>query len=338
MDRGGSMRIVTGDYLGVTEPNALLRLLDLHASYPGAVQLRVLQASPPLSFHPKAYIFHGAAQDSVVYVGSSNLTRQALEGGIEWNLRLEGRVDPAPLVAVRAEFDRLLDHPSCVPLTTEWVDGYRTRRPVRPNDRTHSAGRHRPDGEPPLPVVAPHAIQREALEALATARADGYRAGLVVLATGLGKTWLAAFDSQAFRRVLFVAHREEILQQARNTFRRIRPDVHLGFYTGGEKDRDADVLFASVMTLGRSAHLAQFAEDAFDYIVIDEFHHASAKTYRRLIDHFEPQFLLGLTATPDRSDGADLLALCGEKLVFRCDLVRGHRTGIAVCLSLLRRA
>jgi superfamily II DNA or RNA helicase len=173
----------------------------------------------------------------------------------------------------------------------------------------------------------PHAIQRQALDALRRTRELGNEAGLVVLATGLGKTWLSAFDSSApeFRRILFVAHREEILGQAMRTFSSIRPDSRLGQYTGTEKTTDAEILFASIQTLGRKRHLDQFAADAFDYIVVDEFHHAHAQTYRRLIDCFEPKFLLGLTATPDRMDGADVLALCQENLVFRCDVWDGIR-------------
>ena len=161
--------------------------------------------------------------------------------------------------------------------------------------------------EPPRPVPEPHAIQQEALEALEQTRSEGNAAGLVVLATGLGKTWLAAFDTDRFRakRVLFVAHREEILRQALDTFRRIRPEATLGLYTGTEKDPTADVLFASIQTLGKKAHLRNFGSNAFDYIVVDEFHHAAARTYRQLIDHFDPEFLLGLTATPERTDGGD---------------------------------
>ena len=179
--------------------------------------------------------------------------------------------------------------------------------------------------EPPCPVPEPHAIQQEALEALEQTRSERNAAGLVVLATGLGKTWLAAFDTDRFgaKRVLFVAHREEILRQALDTFRRIRPEATLGLYTGTEKDPSADVLFASIQTLGKKAHLRNFGSNAFDYIVVDEFHHAAARTYRQLIDHFKPEFLLGLTATPERTDGGDFLALCGENLVYRCDLLEG---------------
>ena len=122
-----------------------------------------------------------------------------------------------------------------------------------------------------------------------------------------------------------IAHREEILDQALATFRRIRPDAHLGKYTGTGKDKNADILFASVQTLSRQQHLRQFPRDHFDYLVMDEFHHAAAATYRRLLDYFDPRFLLGLTATPKRTDGGDLLALCQENLVYRCGVASEKR-------------
>lgn len=181
-----------------------------------------------------------------------------------------------------------------------------------------------------IEIPKPHAIQQEALAALENTRQDGNIAGLIVLATGLGKTWLCAYDSNRsqYHRVLFIAHREEILDQAMATFSRLRPNARLGKYTGTEKDLTADVLFASVQTLGQQRHLALFAPGAFDYIVVDEFHHASAPMYRRLLDHFTPQFLLGLTATPERTDGADLLSLCGGNLVYRRDIPEGIRQGL----------
>jgi superfamily II DNA or RNA helicase len=125
--------------------------------------------------------------------------------------------------------------------------------------------------------------------------------------------------------VLFVAHREEILGQALANYRAIRPHDSMGRYSGGEKNSTARILFASIQTLGRQVHLDRFAPDEFDYIVVDEFHHAEAKTYRRLIEYFTPRFLLGLTATPERTDGADLLELCEDNLVYRCDLTEGIR-------------
>nr|WP_228530930.1 MULTISPECIES: DUF3427 domain-containing protein [Myxococcaceae] len=321
--RGGTLRLVTGDYLGITDPGALRRLLDLGLGYaPQQLQLRVFSRAGT-SFHPKAYLCRAHGGEGVAYVGSSNLSRSALEEGVEWNYRIVTSRDRAGFGQAVEAFESLFQHPSTQALDAQWVDRYETRR------RTAVAMPPVVDAEmervePPPP---PNAIQRRALAALEETRARGNRAGLVVLATGLGKTWLSAFDSDRpeFRRVLFVAHREEILDQALKTFRRIRPSAHFGRYSGQEKAPRADILFASIQTLGRQAHLDHFDPRAFDYIVVDEFHHASAKTYRRLLEHFEPAFLLGLTATPERSDGGDLLQLCGENLVFRCDLVDGIR-------------
>lgn len=323
--RGGRIRILTGDYLDVTEPAALLRLLDLAivaSQTPGGVELRVFETARE-SFHPKAYILHLLDGDAVAFVGSSNLSALALGRGIEWNYRIVPARDRAGFGTIVAAFETLFRHPNTTPLDTAWVARYSARRPTEL--------RRLVDLVPePLPPPEPHEVQRAALAALEQTRADGNAAGLVVLATGLGKTWLAAFDTnrQAFRRVLFVAHREEILEQALSTFRRIRPTAVLGLYTGDDKAPDADVLFASIQTLGRARHLGQFPADTFDYIVVDEFHHAAATTYRRLIDHFQPRFLLGLTATPERTDGGDLLALCGENLVYRYDLWDGIRRGL----------
>ena len=330
LDGGGCIRVLTGDYLDVTEPRALLRLLDLKDAIEhsddsgqrvGSIDCRVFQTDASLGFHPKGYLIGSRGGEHVAYVGSSNLTSAALERGVEWNYRLTKQGEPQAVATIEAEFEKLFQHPYTVPLTADWIDAYQGRRRVatRLPDRTEVD----PETEKPSPPPEPHGIQVEALAALEKTRAAENRAGLVVLATGLGKTWLSAFDSAGFGRVLFVAHREEILRQARATFRRIRPEARLGLYTGTEKQPDADVLFASVQTLGRARHLERFAEDAFEYIIVDEFQHAAAATYRRLIDHFEPIFLLGLTATPDRTDGADLLALCGENLVYRCDLIDG---------------
>jgi superfamily II DNA or RNA helicase len=174
-------------------------------------------------------------------------------------------------------------------------------------------------------VPTPHEVQQEALDALAQARAEGKRAGMVVMATGLGKTWLSAFDFAAMggKRALFLAHRDEILTQAAESWGRLLPAKRAGFFDASHKDTDADLIFASVQALSRRKHLARFPADHFDYIVVDEFHHAAAASYRRVIHHFSPTFLLGMTATPDRTDGASLLALCEGNEIHRASLVEG---------------
>lgn len=316
------VRILTSDYLDITDPEAL-RLLMLLAEQ-GAM-VRVFEARGA-SFHMKAYLFahfpapqglHGTA-----FIGSSNISRQALTDGLEWNYRVDYPGDDGFLEA-RVRFEEVFRDARTVELTDQWIERYEARR--TPPPRAIAPGSE--ETEPP-PVPTP--IQAEALDALAATRLEGYRRGVVVLATGLGKTWLAAFDAEQLgaRRVLFVAHREEILNQAAETFVRIRPRARVGFYVGQVRDAQVDVLCASVQTLGKHAHLERFPPQHFDYVVIDEFHHAAAPTYRRLLAHFAPQFLLGLTATPDRTDQSDILTLCDDNLVFCRNLFDGIQAGL----------
>lgn len=321
LGRGGQLRLVVGDYLDVTEPSALRKLRDLDKEgLSGCLDARVFETRGT-SFHPKAWLFRATGAKGATIVGSSNLSRSALTDGVEWNLHSAAATD---VRAVEAAFATLLTDPRVVPLTDSWIDCYARRRRGRP---LPDFAAKTVDDEPPKLVPEPHGVQVEALRALETTRKNGLHAGLVVLATGLGKTWLSAFDSRKFERVLFVAHREEILAQAMATYRQIRPEARFGRYSGTAKE-EGEIIFASIQTLGRAEHLRRLSPDDFDYIVVDEFHHASAASYRGLLDHFTPRFLLGLTATPERTDGGDLLSLCGENLVFRCDLYEGITRGL----------
>ncbi len=330
--RGARIRVLTTDYLGITDTASLGFFLDRVGPHgPGRLDVRVF-SDPATSFHPKAYVFSSSANDSgLAFVGSSNLSRSGITQGVEWNIRTRD------VKQLRVEFDRLWNDPRSVTLTREWLANYAQRRPQREivlpvvdpaSDSTVAVdadlaafgevGFDDADATP-----KPWSVQAEALAALEATRVDGHGAGLVVMATGLGKTWLAAFDSTRpeFRRVLFVAHREEILRQARDVYRQLRPSEPMGLLVGDERNTQGAVVFASIQSL--QGHLDEFAPDSFDYIVIDEFHHAAAPTYRKVLGHFRPRFLLGLTATPDRADAADLLALCSDNLVYDCGLVEG---------------
>ena len=238
LDRGARVRVLTTDYLTVTDADALARLLDLAEMRPEAIATRVFH-DPATSFHPKAYLFSSAdGAVAATFVGSNNLSASGIGGGIEWAI---GADQAAPLLAA---FERLWSDPRSQPLTHELLADYRQRwQPA-----AHTAG---VVPEPPARPPAPRAVQREALDALEQTRLEGFRRGLVVMATGLGKTWLAAFDTARpqFRRVLFVAHREEILRQSLEVFRRVQPDADLGLYYGGAKQPDARILFAGVQTL-----------------------------------------------------------------------------------------
>ncbi len=323
--RGAHIRLLTTDYLQVTDAAALGFFLDRITDGPvGRLETRVF-SDPTTSFHPKAYIFSSSATgEGVAFVGSSNLSHSGISTGVEWNVQTVGTQ------ALIEEFDRLWADDRSVPLTADWLTAYEVlqqqRRDLEPGSE--------PSEQAPVVSIAevegdqtprPWSVQAEAMSALEATRLDGHQAGLVVMATGLGKTWLAAFDTTRpeFRRVLFVAHREEILSQSRDVYRQIRPGGRLTLFTGNERDPDGDVVFASVQSLHRN--LSSFDAEQFDYIVVDEFHHAAADTYRRVLAHFRPRFMLGLTATPNRADSADLLALCSDNLVYDCGLVEGVR-------------
>ncbi|MFM8213538.1 MAG: HIT domain-containing protein, partial [Pirellula sp.] len=222
LERQGRVRIITGDYLDVTEPQALEDLLELSPK----LELYVVECTPGMSFHPKAYLFYTSNHPTTghsAFIGSSNLSRMALQTGIEWNYRVDPAIHGGGFGAMKEAFEDLLRDPRTKRVDADWIDRYRARRREQPMLRLDVQS----DTSDPIPD--PHAIQREALAALAQTRLDGNRAGLVVLATGLGKTYLAAFDAASktpmgeyqFPRVLFVAHRDEILHQSMRTFRKI---------------------------------------------------------------------------------------------------------------------
>lgn len=317
------IRIITTDYLCVTDPESL-RLLMVLKEHGAEVKIF---ATKNQSFHLKAYMFIKSQEGETLvgdaFIGSSNISKAALTNGLEWNYRVHVSPDADDaqierLTEIRSQFQTLFNHVKTIPLEHEWISSYEQRFSI-------AAKAALPEStEIELPPE-PTPIQIEALEALENTRALRYRRGLAVLATGLGKTWLAAFDAKQInaKRILFVAHREEILIQAEKTFLRIMPNSRTGFYTGSVKDEKADVLCASVQTLGQDAHLERFPSNHFDYIIIDEFHHAAAKTYRNVLSHFQPRFLLGLTATPERTDQADILSLCDDNLVYTCNLFTG---------------
>jgi len=323
-----NLTILTSDYLCITDPDALRRMLllaDLGAD------LFVYQVPAQGSFHLKTYLFLESDDNTWysadAFIGSSNLSRTALTSGLEWNYHLSWPNDydsqaQARIEDAQAKYKQLLASPQVCRIDELWLSAYELRRKqskVKPLVAAFEAE------EPVAEPLAPRKHQKLALDALARARQEGTRRGLVVLATGLGKTILAAFDAlqAGANRVLFVAHREEILIQARDDFIKVHPKLRAGLYTGKEKALEADMLFASVQTLARATNLGRLDAERFDYIVIDEFHHAAAASYRRLMSHFSPAFLLGLTATPERTDEADILRLCEGNLIYRVDLFDG---------------
>jgi superfamily II DNA or RNA helicase/SOS-response transcriptional repressor LexA len=316
------IRIVTSGYLNITEPQALHMLMILQEK---GAQVKIFE-SGSTAFHMKTYIFvhreDRTTKEGVAYVGSSNISHSALSHGLEWNLRLTSEDNQNSFQEICTKFKTLFEDSRAVILTNDWIDQYRSKYQAQ-HPLEKAKGGIDVEVET-LPPVEPNTIQTQALLALKKSRIEGLSRGLVVMATGTGKTWLAALDCKAVKaqKVLFVAHREEILSQAEETFIRIFEDVKIGQYTGTQKDESADILFASIQTLGRQVHLDKFDKDYFDYIIVDEFHHAGAASYQRLLACFSPKFLLGLTATPDRTDRADILSLCDNNLVFENGMVK----------------
>lgn len=336
LQRGARIRILTGNYLGITQPSALYLI---RRKLGKQVDLRFYNEKNR-SFHPKSYIFH-YEDHSEIYIGSSNISRSALTSGIEWNYRFSSRTDQANYDKFFHSFEDLFENHSIV-IDDEELKKYSKswHRPAVARDlQRYDEERNDHDSDQDAavdsnitPLFEPRGVQIEALCALEDTRAEGTRRALVAAATGVGKTYLAAFDSKEYARVLFVAHREEILKQAALSFKNVRHSDDYGFFNGKEKNTDKDVIFASVATLGRASYLngKYFAPDYFDYLVIDEFHHAVNDQYRRIVDYFKPKFLLGLTATPERLDGRNIYEICDYNVPYEISLKDAINKGMLV--------
>lgn len=316
-DAGKSIKILTSDYMKVTEPNALYRLLDI----PG---VKIFDNPFNRSFHPKTYIFKN--RDSVeVYIGSSNISYSALISGVEWNYHFVGDSNHEDISDILLEFEELYEKSSFT-LSLDWLRNYEKSYEKKEFQNLI-------DPQPPMEIVEklePIKFQVPALYELSKTREEGYKKAMVIVGTGLGKTYLSAFDSMSFNKILFVAHRDEILRDAQKTFETVyKKTKSYGFFNGYQKDCGKDITFASVTTLSKDEYLTEdyFSEEYFDYIVVDEFHHSSAKSYLKLLDYFKPKFLLGLTATPDRADSGDVYKLCDYNIAYECDFTVGINNG-----------
>ncbi len=346
-DKGLVIRILCSNYLNITQPEALYLL---KSGLGDRLDLRFYKFTNK-SFHAKAYFFTYPDYQEV-FVGSSNLSKSALTTGIEWNYRINSKDQERDCQFFKKSFEDLWANFS-IPLDDDQLRKY-AKQWIRPKlyqqvqadeegidlEKTDDLGARvaqdqaafvidRQALSPLIPFPQPIGPQVEALYALKNFRAEKLDRGLIVAATGIGKTFLAAFDSRAFKRILFVAHRQEILTQARETFKCVRPDKTVGLFDGTNKETQAEIIFASVQSLGNKAYLdpTYFEPEAFDYIVIDEFHHAVSDYYQNIIDYFKPEFLLGLTATPERMDNQDVFALCDYNLVYEVRLKEAINRG-----------
>ncbi|OOM78318.1 UvrABC system protein B [Clostridium puniceum] len=329
IDRNVSIRILTGSYLNITSPTALYML---KGELKDKVDLRFYNVHNK-SFHPKSYIFH-TEKDSEIYIGSSNLSRGALTDSIEWNYRFLRSQNPEDFNDFYGEFENLFNNYSEIindevmkDYSKNWKrpEVYKDLEKAKENETNEDEFALEPkeiEGNKVVELFEPKGAQIEALYELENSREEGFDKGLVVAATGVGKTYLAAFDSMKAERVLFVAHREEIIKQAARSFKNVRKSEDVGFFYNSTKDNDKAMIFALVQTLGKEEYLKEeyFKRDYFDYIVIDEFHHAVSNNYRKIIDYFTPRFLLGLTATPERLDSKDVFSLCDYNIVYEIRL------------------
>ena len=328
LDRGVQVRILTGNYLGITQPSALCLIKK---ELGNRVDLRFYN-DKDRSFHPKSYIFH-YENIGEIYIGSSNISRSALTFGIEWNYRFSSLDDKKNFSLFYDTFVELFEYHSIMIDDDELIRYSKNwHKPAVSKDLAKYDNLEEDEDTKVEILFQPRGVQIEALYALEDSRSEGATKGLVQAATGVGKTYLAAFDSEKYERVLFVAHREEILKQAAISFKNVRHSDDYGFFYGKQKDTDKAVIFASVATLGRKEYLTEdfFAPDYFDYVIIDEFHHAVNEQYQRIVKYFKPQFLLGLTATPERMDGKNIYEICDYNVLYEISLKEAINKGMLV--------
>ncbi len=317
-DRGRQLRVLTTTYTGSTEAKALDLLVELGA------EVRVSYDVTTTRLHAKAWLLHRRSAFTTAYVGSSNLTHSAQVTGMEWNVRVSGARNPDVIDKITAVFASYWESGDFVPYDS---DQFRTEtaRSRRPHDQVGVLS--------PLEVRL-EPFQHRLLELIAVSRESGHHRNLLVSATGTGKTVMAAVDYARLRavlprtRLLFVAHRQEILDQSRATFRQVLRDPSFGErWVAGDHPEQFEHVFASVQSLASSG-LDHLQADHFDVVVVDEFHHAAAGTYRRLLEHLAPRELLGLTATPERADGLPILPWFGDRIAAELrlwDAIEQHR-------------
>ncbi|WP_420830225.1 DUF3427 domain-containing protein [Bifidobacterium phasiani] len=281
-------------------------------------------------FHPKGYMFARHLSDGRpyynLYVGSSNLTQTALGAQREWNLKVSSLEGGELVDQIRTELDSQIAESE--PLTEEWITRYEQEFERYERELRHHAPSRRDmlDARDRRPIE-PNAMQCEALDSLSRLRAEGEHRAIVISATGTGKTYLSAFDVRQCRprRMLYVAEREQILTKAMASYRTVLgcPESELGLLSGTRKDLGCRYVFAMAQTLSKPDILERFAVDEFDYILIDEAHHVGADRYQRILNHFtDPGFLLGMTATPERTDGYNIYSCFGHNIAYEIRLQR----------------
>ncbi len=302
---GGELRIITTSYMGATDVKAIeeLRLLP-------NTKIKVSYDTTRTRLHAKTYVFYRNTGFTTAYVGSSNLSNAAISSGLEWNVKVTKKDLPETIDKIAATFESYWNSKEF-----EYYSEDQRERLAR----ALKAEKYVDGNNPEIYTmdIMPYSYQQEILDKLEAEReVRGYYRNLVVAATGTGKTVISALDYKRFCkqnpnkpcRLLFVAHREEILKQSMYTFRAVLKDANFGeMFVGGYKPDSIENLFISIQTFNSQDFTSKTASDFYDYIIVDEFHHAAAPTYQRLLEYYNPSILLGLTATPERMDGKSIL-------------------------------
>ncbi|ENK0838568.1 DEAD/DEAH box helicase [Clostridium botulinum] len=305
--KGVKGKILTTDYLNFSEPKALKKLLE----FPN-IEMKLYSKE---NFHTKGYIFRYKDHYKLI-VGSSNLTQTALTKNKEWNLKVSSLEEGSLTGGVISEFNQLWNDAD--ELTIKWIETYEGiyRKQVEfvRKSKVPRLNQYK---------LKPNKMQVEAIQGLEELRKNGQNKGLLISATGTGKTYLSAFELRNYnpKRALFIVHREQIAKQALDSFKNVFGDTRsMGILSGTNKDVDKDFIFCTIQTLSKDEVLQSFGKNKFDYIIIDEVHKAGANSYQKIVNYFNPKFLLGMTATPERSDDFDIFKMFNYNIAYEIRL------------------
>jgi superfamily II DNA or RNA helicase/HKD family nuclease len=308
-EKGIKGKVLASQYLNFTQPEALRRIMQF-----SNIELRIVTDG---DFHSKGYLFKKGDLFDLI-IGSSNLTANALCSNKEWNLKVTAAEQSELITQTIKEFQSEFECATIV--TKEWLVKYDLfyRSQLEYNRKIQEKL-----NPAEFQDVKPNLMQREALENIKHLRKNGKQKALLISATGTGKTYLSAFDVKAFqpRKFLFIVHRQNIAKKAMETYQNLFGSTFkMGLYSGNVRELEADFIFSTVQTISKDEHLQQFAKDHFNYIVIDETHRAGASSYQKVMDYFTPDFLLGMTATPERTDGLDVFKLFEYNIAYEIRL------------------